>query len=144
MCPEFKEVYMAESIQQLRIYATARALEDQIYELIKSFPAEQFYGLANDLHRSSSAVAHHISAAHKLFSYRLKMDELAAARREAEITQKLLAEAKLYGEVQLMIEDYTGIIKQSWGLSKWLKTRIDEKQTAAEVNAKDELVVARA
>jgi hypothetical protein len=72
------------------------------------------------------------------------MDELAAARREAEITQKLLAEAKLYGEVQLMIEDYTGIIKQSWGLSKWLKTRIEEKQTAAEVNAKDELVAARA
>lgn len=135
---------MAESIQQLRIYATARTLEDQVYELIKSFPAEQFYGLANDLHRASSAVAHHISAAHKLFSYRLKMDELAAARREAEIAQKLLTDAKQYGDVDTMIEEYTGIIKQSWGLSKWLKTKLEEKQAIAESNAKDELVEARA
>lgn len=134
---------MAESIQQLRIYATARSLEDEVYQLIKSFPADQFYGLANDLHRASSAVAHHISAAHKLFSYRLKMDELAAARHEAEITQKLLIDAKKYGAVDLMIEEYTGIIKQSWGLSKWLKSKLEEKQSQAESNAKDELVAAR-
>ena len=134
---------MAESIQQLRIYATARSLEDEVYQLIKSFPADQFYGLANDLHRASSAVAHHISAAHKLFSYRLKMDELAAARHEAEITQKLLIDAKQYGAVDLMIEEYTGIIKQSWGLTKWLKERLDSKQAQADANAKDELVAAR-
>ena len=134
---------MAESIQQLRIYATARTLEDQVYELIKAFPADQFYGLANDLHRASSAVAHHISAAHKLFSYKLKLEELAAARREAEIAQKLLLDAKQYGPTDNLIEEYTGIIKQSWGLTKWLKSRLDEKQAKAEVSAKDELVAAR-
>lgn len=134
---------MAESIQQLRIYTTARTLEDQVYELIKSFPADQFYGLANDLHRSTSAVAHHISAAHKLFSYKLKLEELASARREAEIAQKLLIDAKPYGSTDGMIEDYTGIIKQSWGLTKWLKSRLDEKQSQAEANAKDELVASR-
>jgi four helix bundle protein len=135
---------MAESIQQLRIYTTARTLEDQVYELIKTFPAEQFYGLANDLHRASTAVAHHIAAAHKLFSYKLKLDELAAARREAEIAQKLLENAKKYGATDSMIEEYTGIIKQSWGLTKWLKNRLDEKQAEAEKSAKDELVEARA
>lgn len=135
---------MAESIQQLRIYTSARTLEDQVYELIKSFPADQFYGLANDLHRGSSAVAHHISAAHKLFSYKLKLEELSAARREAEITQKLLETAKPYGATASMIDEYTTIIKQAWGLTKWLKSRLDEKQAQAETNAKDELVAARA
>ncbi len=134
---------MAESIQQLRIYTSARSLEDQVYDLIKSFPADQFYGLANDLHRASSAVAHHISAAHKLFSYKLKLEELSAARREAEIAQKLLESAKPYGSTDTMISEYTGIIKQSWGLTKWLKERLDAKQAQAEANAKDELVKAR-
>ena len=134
---------MAESIQQLRIYTSARMLEDQVYELIKSFPADQFYGLANDLHRSSTAVGHHISSAHKLFSYKLKLEELSAARREAEITQKLLETAKSYGATDTIISEYTGIIKQSWGLTKWLKDRFDEKQAQAVSNAKDELVEAR-
>lgn len=135
---------MAESIQQLRIYTTARTLEDQVYEFIKTLPADQYYGLANDLHRGSSAVAHHISSAHKLFSYKAKLDELAAARREAEITQALLETAKSFGSTTNMIEDYTGIIKQSWGLSKWLKSRLEEKQADADVRAKDELVASRA
>ena len=39
---------MAESIEQLRIYKSARAAEDQIYELVKQFPADQFYGLGNN------------------------------------------------------------------------------------------------
>ena len=35
---------MATSVEQLRIYKSARGLEDQIYELVKSLPADQFYG----------------------------------------------------------------------------------------------------
>jgi hypothetical protein len=51
---------MAEPIEQLRIYKQARAVEDEIYELVKTFPADQFYGLGNDLRPSSAAVSHHI------------------------------------------------------------------------------------
>jgi 23S rRNA-intervening sequence protein len=47
---------MAESVEQLRIYKSARNAEDRVYELIKEFPTDQFYGLGNDLRRSSSAV----------------------------------------------------------------------------------------
>src|SRR6266705_4395142 len=75
---------MAESIEQLTIYKLARRLEDEVYELVKAFTADQFYGLGNDLRRSSAAVSHHIMGCHRLFSYRLKLDELAAMRREAE------------------------------------------------------------
>jgi four helix bundle protein len=109
---------MSESIEQLRIYKSARSAEDQVYELVKQFPADQFYGLANDLRRSSAAVSHHIMSAHRLYSYSLKMDELAAARRESEITQKLLERARDYGAEDALVSEYTGIIKQSWGLAQ--------------------------
>lgn len=135
---------MAESIEQLRIYKTSRAAEDQVYELVKGFPADQFYGLGNDLRRSSAAVSHHIMGAHRLFSYRLKLDELAAMRREAEITQKHLEEAKAFGANDELIGEYTAVIKQSWGLTKWLKAKLLEKQEKAEAAAKDELVAAMA
>ena len=135
---------MSESIEQLRIYKSARSAEDQVYELVKQFPAEQFYGLGNDLRRSSAAVSHHIMGAHRLFSYRLKLDEMAAMRREAEVTQKYLEDARDFGATDEMISDYTAIIKQSWGLSKWLKAKLVAKQEKAEVAAKEELVAAMA
>ena len=130
---------MAESIEQLRIYKTARELEDQVYELVKQFPSEQFYGIGNDLRRSSAAVAHHIMETHRLYSYRLKLDALANARREAEVTQKHLESASSLGAGQELIEAYTGVIKQSWGLSKWLKAKLAEKQEKAEIAAKEEM-----
>lgn len=130
---------MAESIEQLRIYKSARAAEDQVYELVKQFPSDQFYGLANDLRRSSAAVSHHIMSAHRLYSYRLKMDELAAARREAEATQNYLETARDYGADDNLVSEYTGIIKQSWGLTKWLKAKLDEKRQESEVTAKEEM-----
>jgi four helix bundle protein len=130
---------MAESIEQLRIYKTARALEDQIYELVKQFPADQFYGLSNDLRRASAAVCHHLTSAHRLYSYKLKMDELAAARRECEVAQKLLEDAREYGATDDMISEYTSVIKQSWGLTKWIKVKLNEVQEKAAVAAKEEL-----
>ena len=133
---------MAETIEQLRIYKTARELEDKIYELVKAFPAEQFYGLGNDLRRSSAAVSHHIMETHRLYSYRLKLDALADARREAEVTQRHLQSAKALGATPELTEEYTGVIKQSWGLSKWLKAKLAEKQAENEVASKDQMVAA--
>lgn len=136
---------MAESIEQLRIYKSARALEDQVYELVKKLPAEQFYGLGNDLRRSSAAVSHHIMSAHRLYSYRLKLDELAAMRREAEATQVHLETARnLVENTDELISEYTGVIKQSWGLTKWLKAKLEEKQEKAEIAAKEEMAQAPA
>ena len=133
---------MAESIENLRIYKSARALEDQVYELVKQFPAEEFYALGNNLRRSSAAVSHHIMSTHRLFSYRLKLDELAAMRREAELTLTYLEQAKAFGVPEQLPSEYTNVIKQSWGLSKWIKNKLDEKQQQVEVQAKDELVAA--
>lgn len=130
---------MAESIEQLRIYKSARTVEDKVYELVKRLPSDQFYGLGNDLRRSTAAVSHYIMSAHKLFSYRLKLDELTAMRREAEIAQRNLEKAGEYDLTDELISEYTSIIKQSWSLSRWIKNKLAEKQQLAEIAAKDEL-----
>jgi hypothetical protein len=75
---------------------------------------------------------------HRLFSYRLKLDELAAARREAEVTEKHLENSRDFGATDGLTSEYTIIIKQSCGLTKWLKAKLDEKQQKAEIAAKDE------
>ncbi len=133
---------MAESVEQLRIYKSARVLEDQIYELVKQFPSDQFYGTGNDLRRSSAAVSHYIMEAHRFFSYRLKLDALANMRREAETAQRLLESAKELGATQEMLAEYTNVIKQSWGLTKWLKTKLIERNEKAEIAAKEQMAAA--
>lgn len=136
---------MAESIEQLRIYKSARGLEDRVYELVKNFPSDHFYGLGNDLRRSSAAVSHHIMSAHRLYSYRLKLDELAAMRREAEATQSHLEAARdLVDHTDDLVSEYTGVIKQSWGLTKWLKAKLEKKQEKAKIAAKEEMAQAAA
>lgn len=134
---------MAQSIENLNIYKTARGLEDQIYELVKTFPVETFYNLGNDLRRSSAAVSHYISQSHSSFSYQLKLDALANARVEAERTKKFLEAASKYKAPTQLLEDYTGVIKQSWGLTRWLKLKQTEKAQTATALGKDELVAAR-
>jgi four helix bundle protein len=130
---------MVHSIEQLQIYKSARSLEDEIYEFVRTLPSEHFYGLGNDLRRSSAAVSHHISNAHKLFSYRLKLDEFTAMRREAEVTQRYINDAKILGINESLINKYQIVIKQSWGLTKWLKAKLEEKQEKAEIAAKEQL-----
>jgi four helix bundle protein len=123
---------MAESIEQLTIYKLARRLEDEVYDLVKTFPADQFYGLGNDLRRSSAAVSHHIMECHRLYSYRLKLDELSAVRREAEATHDLLGRARDLGVTDELIDGYKNIIRQSWGLTKWLQAKLDERRQKQE------------
>ena len=134
---------MAESIQQLRIYVTARELEDRVYELVKDLPEELRYPLGNNLRRSSSAVSHYISEAHRHYSYSLKLEALHEARVAAERTQLLLADAPGI-EAAAIGSDYIGVVKQAWGLIKYIKKRRNERLTRNMVSAVDEQVAARA
>jgi hypothetical protein len=49
-------------------------------------------------------------------------------RREAEATQANLERAHQFGATGELIESYTSIIKQSWGLTKWLQAKLDERK----------------
>lgn len=136
---------MPTSIQQLNIYLSARRLEDAVVELAAELPKEQAYPLADDLRRAATAVAHHIYQAHHYYSYGMKIEALHQARNEAEKAQRLLETVKATksGQAAKLIEDYTVVIKQSWGLIKYFKTRQSERATKEEVQAKDELAAAK-
>jgi four helix bundle protein len=134
---------MAESIEKLRMYQLAIQLEDQVIDLVRKLPAEQLYPLGNDVRRASAAVSHHINQAHQRYSYQLKQQELAEARDKAERARQLLVLLRQFGASDELIEGYVTIVKQSWSLSKWLKTRQAERQAKAAVQAADELVAAR-
>ncbi|HSX41364.1 MAG TPA: four helix bundle protein [Candidatus Saccharimonadales bacterium] len=134
-----------KSIEGLRIYQTARKLEDAVHGLVSSLPEEQQYPLGNDLRRESAAIAHFISESHKALSYSRKLGSLHLARTSAESLQKQLAaytEAGL-GDTRELQEEALAVIKQSWGLIKYFKQRLDERRQEAQINASDELVAAR-
>jgi four helix bundle protein len=134
---------MAESIQQLRIYMNARELEDRVYELVKGLPEASRFPLGNDLRRASSAASHHINEAHQQRSYGLKLESLHEARNAVQRTQLLLADLPEI-EAAAISCDYIGVIKQTWGLIKYVKQRRNERLGRNMVSAIDEQVAARA
>lgn len=134
------------SIERLRVYQASRGLEDKIYELVKRLPAAEFYGLGNDLRRSSGAISHHVAECHRRYSYSAKLASLHLARTEAEKLKQLLAtfEGQGFGNASQLQQDCTGIGKQCWGLITYIKRRQDERQRSTQARASDELVAARA
>ena len=141
-----KDTGRSSSIADLRVYALARQLEDGAIELVAKLPAALAFGLANDLRRSASAVAHNIYEAHRRYSYTIKVDSLHAAIAESEQTKKLLAEyaGAGYGAVADQEAQAIGVIKQCWGLIKYIKARQTEVLAKSASKTADELVAARA
>jgi four helix bundle protein len=137
--------YKHASIEGLRIYQSSRNLEDQIYELVRKLPPEEFYRLGNDLRRSSAAISHYISEGHKRYSYSLKLEALHLARVEADRLQQLLADysRRGFGTSETLQEDCKAVTKQAWGLIKYYRRRQSQRQAAARVRAADALVAAR-
>lgn len=133
------------SIENLRIYTLARSLEDQVYTLVQQLPSEENFKLANSLRRASAGVAHYIHEAHKRYSYHIKLESLHGARTEAETAQKLLEDFQNagFGDTAALREEYTSVIKQTWGLIKYLKNRQLQQQAKTEAAATDQLVAAR-
>ncbi len=134
-----------QPIENLRVYQDARQLEDKVHKLVEALPKDQYYLLGNDLRRASAACAHHISEAHRGFSYSFKAESFHEARRQAEdaVGYLIQYQDRKFGDTKELVEQYTGVIKQTWGLIKWLKTKRDEQQAKAAVKAADELVAAR-
>ncbi len=135
---------MPAPIQQLNIYIAARNLEDSVVELASSLPKDQAYPLGDDLRRAATAVAHYVYQAHHYYSYEMKIESLHQARTEAEKAQRQLEVVGSNAKTKKLIEDYTTLIKQSWGLIKYFKTRQVERAAQAETRSNDELVAARA
>lgn len=135
-----------KSIENLKIYQTSRKLEDAVYALVQQLPEDEFYKLGDQLRRSSAAISHYITEAHRRYSYGFKLEALHLARTEAEELQKHLAAytEKGYGKTDELTEECVTVIKLSWGLIKYFKQRQSERRANAQVRAADEMMAARA
>lgn len=131
-----------KSIANLKVYRSALALERQIGHHLQSLPDDKFYDWGNDLHRAAAAVSHYLQQAHQDYSYQLKIDSLHNARRSSEECQKLIEESKS-GALTPLLPEITAVVKQVWGLIKYLKLKQAERQQLVSLQAADELAVAR-
>lgn len=134
------------SIEQLKVYVLAHELEEKTLELVNSMPTENFYPLGNSLWRAATATAHYIAEAHERYSYTIKIQSLQYGRIAAEEVIKQLEEfEQQFGtDTKALAEEFTAVIKQCWGLIKYLQGKQREKAESNNARAVDELVAARA
>jgi len=74
------------SFTDLEIWKKARALRNNITALVKSFPAEEKYRLADQIIRSSSSIGNNIAEGHGRFHYADAAKFLLNARGSASET----------------------------------------------------------
>lgn len=134
------------SVEQLKVYVLAHELEGKVFDLVRIMPAENFYPLGNSLWRAATATAHFIAEAHERYSYTIKIQSLQYGRIAAEEAVKELEEFKeqFGSDTKALSEEFTTVIKQCWGLIKYLQGKQREKAETHSARAADELVAARA
>lgn len=134
------------SVEQLKVYVLAHELEEKTLELVKSMPQENFYPLGNSLWRAATATAHYIAEAHERYSYTIKIQSLQYGRIAAEEAVKQLEEfqQQFGADTKALSEDFTAVIKQCWGLIKYLQGKQREKADSHAIRAAEQLVEARA
>lgn len=133
------------SVEQLNVYVLAHKLEGTVFDLVRIMPAENFYPLGNSLWRAATATAHYIAEAHERFSYTIKIQSLQYGRIAAEEAIKHLEEfeQQFGADTKAISEDFTAVVKQCWGLIKYLQGKQREKAEHQTAKAVDELVEAR-
>ena len=131
-----------KSIANLKVYRSALAIERQVISHTLYLEEEKFYDWGNDLHRSAAGICHYIKQAHEDYSYQLKIESLHHARRSGEDCLRLIEEAHSKS-LSPLVTELTAVVKQIWGLIKYLKLKQAERQQAVNQQSSDELVAAR-
>lgn len=133
------------SRQKLRVYQVSRELEDSTYKLVQQLPTSEFYGLGDELRRSSAAIAHHISEADQRYSYGLKIETLNLARNTIRQVRELLDQyqQQSFGSTTDLRRQYQGLSQQLWALISYYRRKQQERQSRTRINAADALVFAR-
>jgi four helix bundle protein len=129
------------SLADLRIYQLALEAEEKSYKLALQMPSEQFE-ISNRLRRAGAGVPHYIYEFSRRFAYRSKIDALHEARLQAEEAIKIL-ENMSDKDAQLLIENYTSLVKQTWGLIKYLRQKLETQRAAEHAALSDKLVIAK-
>jgi len=134
------------SIEQLKVYVLAHELEGKVLQMTSAMPQENFYPLGNSLWRAATATAHFIAEAHERYSYTIKIQSLQYGRIAAEEAIKELEEyqQQFGADTKALSEEFLAVVKQCWGLIKYLQGKQREKADMHSARAADELVAARA
>lgn len=101
---EYKKFY------EMEIWKEGYELQKKVFELIRSFPAEERYGLWSQLSKSINSVIANIAEAHGRFSYADKIRVLYIVRGEIEETQNHLIVAQSRGYIKR--EDCVAMVTQ--------------------------------
>ena len=75
-----KEIQFNQPFTELEVWKKARELKSDFYNLVKIFPPEEKYRLADQLIRASRSVTANISEGHGRFSYKEQLHFCMQAR----------------------------------------------------------------
>lgn len=118
---------MASGLENLKIYALAKKLELDLFELLKGFPREERLRSVDQLSRSSSSVTNNIAEAYNKQSVKEKIRIVNdVAKCEAEETRRNLEVclAKNFHRNPKIIEEYIELIKMISGYVNFLRRQL--------------------
>jgi four helix bundle protein len=82
-----------QSFTELEVWKKARVFKNEIFHLVKSFPLEEKYRLADQLIRSSRSVNSNIAEGHGRFTYKDQLHFCVQARGSLSETYNHLIDA---------------------------------------------------
>jgi four helix bundle protein len=82
-----------QSFTELEVWKKARVFKNEIFDLVKSFPLEEKYRLADQLIRSSRSVNSNIAEGHGRFTYKDQLHFCVQARGSLSETYNHLIDA---------------------------------------------------
>jgi len=114
---------MATGLENLKIFNLSSELELQVFELTKTFPADEKYRSVDQLRRSSSSVTNNIAEAYNKRSVKEKVRILSdIVKGEAEETKRNLEMClkKKFHQNTDIINKYTELLKMTSGYIRFL------------------------
>ena len=127
---------MATGLENLKIYQMAKALELQVYKIVKNFPPDERFRSVDQLSRSSSSVTNNIAEAYNKKSVKEKIrilnDIVKGEANETRSNLELCLEKGFHTEKQL-INSYTELLMAISGFIQFLRN--SELQTSKLTNS---------
>ena len=115
---------MATGLENLKIYQMAKALELEVFRLIKTFPLDERFRSVDQLNRSSSSVTNNIAEAYNKKSGKEKIrilnDIVKGEANETRSNLELCLEKSFHTEKQL-INSYTELLMAISGYIRFLR-----------------------
>ncbi len=118
---------MATGLENLKIYKMAEDLEVEVHTLTKTFPVDEKYRSIDQLRRSSSSVTNNIAEAYNKQSRKEKIhifNDIVKAEAEETKRNLMVCIRKDFHNNQIIVDDYTELIKAISGYVKFLRTKL--------------------